>query len=144
MLTWKRPQKHHPAKGHIFPVLLRYWTPKSVLSTRRNLRLSSIIESPRFRNVCSEIAPDREVTVFKKTTKPAQPTEPHQNFPTNLKWRESAYWAQRTVPMNAASPRHLHSSCRGQNVLLFVLYWWILPYQNHWFWPDKSAIFIWL
>ena len=92
---------------------------RSLNAEKSTITVSSRIESPHFRNVSSEIAPDREVTVFKKTTKPAQPTAPHQNFPANLKWRESAYWAQRTVPMNAASPRHL----QGPKLATFCPIW---------------------
>ena len=45
MLTWKRPQKHHHAKEHIFPVILRYRIPKSVHGARRILRFGFVFLS---------------------------------------------------------------------------------------------------
>ena len=43
MLTWKRPQKHHPVKEHKIPVILRYRMPKSVHGARRNLKSCSLV-----------------------------------------------------------------------------------------------------
>ena len=37
---WKRPQKHHHTKEYNFPVLLRYWKPKSVHGARRNRKIT--------------------------------------------------------------------------------------------------------
>ena len=59
-----------------------------------------------FSGTSFEIDPDREVTVFKKTTKLPEPTEADLNFPTNLKWKQSDRWAKRTRLVNVAYFRH--------------------------------------
>ena len=84
-----------------FPANLK-WRKTDRWAWRMHLINTYTVYFGMLHDVSLKIATDREVTVFKKTRKISQPTEPDLNLSANLKWRESDRWARRTPLMNVA------------------------------------------